>query len=139
MNNNIKDLVSLGIMAAIIGFAGRAGYKAALQTFGAPASQDPKYLNNTPTEVSPWSEPEGTVYVITPEGGEVPVVRNWGTVERIAPDRALIAGQAVGQTINLAPTNPDSVADAHNAYSATLMMSVPTFAQNYSGRAVGTE
>ena len=77
------------------------------------------------------------------------VARNWGTIERVSTERNILAGQAVGQTLNyngmgITPAGLQSsngigqVLDL-NVYAATMRSTDPLWAQNYPGRAIGQE
>ena len=78
------------------------------------------------------------------------VARNWGTIERVSTERNILAGQAVGQTMNyngMGANPPFGLQSSNgigqvmdlNVYAATMRSTDPIFAQNYPGRAVGQE
>ena len=81
---------------------------------------------------------------VSPFQEETQVARNWGTIERVATERNIMAGQAVGQTINYnswantASNGLSQVMDL-SVYAATMRSTDPVWAQNYPGRAVGQE
>ena len=77
------------------------------------------------------------------------VARNWGTIERVSTERNILAGQAVGQTLNyngmgITPATVGSnnglgqVMDL-SVYAATMRSTDPIWGQNYPGRAIGQE
>jgi len=77
------------------------------------------------------------------------VARNWGTIERVSTERNILAGQAVGQTMNyngmgntpaglVASNGIGQVMDL-SVFAATMRSTTPIWAQNYAGRAVGQE
>ncbi len=71
------------------------------------------------------------------------IARNWGTVERVSTERNIMAGRALGQTLDY--TQPvgqqggEVVNQDWTAYSYTLMTTEPTFGQNYFGRSIGSQ
>lgn len=71
------------------------------------------------------------------------LARNWGSIERVSTERNIMAGRALGQTIDyntpVGQENADAVNENWTAYSYTLMTTEPTFAQNYFGRAIGSQ
>ena len=109
------------------------------------------FLLNRMTAVEDSDEPEET------EGDEevkeahveparqAAIARDWGTVPRVSTERNILAGQAVGQTIDYtlpvgqSPQGTDPINANWTAYSYTLMTTEPTFGQNYFGRATGVQ
>ena len=73
------------------------------------------------------------------------IARDWGTVPRVSTERNILAGQAVGQTIDYtlpvgqSPQGTDPINANWTAYSYTRMTTEPTFCQNYFGRATGVQ
>ena len=77
------------------------------------------------------------------------VARNFGTVNLVSTERNIMAGQAVGQTLNYSGMNlsPEAVAATNglsqifdlSAYAATMRSTDPLWGQNYPGRAIGQE
>ncbi len=77
------------------------------------------------------------------------VARNFGTVELVSTERNIMAGQAVGQTMNYSGMGitPQMVNSKNglgqvfdlSAYAATMRSTDPIWGQNYPGRAVGQE
>ena len=77
------------------------------------------------------------------------VARNWGTIERVSTERNIMAGQAVGQTINyngmgitpatVGSTNGIGQVMDLSVYAATRRSTDPIWGQNYPGRALGQE
>ena len=77
------------------------------------------------------------------------VARNWGTIERVSTERNIMAGQAVGQTINyngmgitpatVGATNGIGQVMDLSVYAATKRSTDPIWGQNYPGRAIGQE
>ncbi len=69
------------------------------------------------------------------------VAQNDGIIQRVATERGIMNGQAVGQTVNLSNDTPYGKImygpDLSN-YAMTLATTLPEFGQNYSGSAVGT-
>jgi hypothetical protein len=77
------------------------------------------------------------------------VARNFGTVNLVSTERNIMAGQAVGQTLNYSGMGiTPQMVDSQNglgqafdlsAYAATMRSTDPIWGQNYPGRAVGQE
>lgn len=77
------------------------------------------------------------------------VARNFGTVELVSTERNIMAGQAVGQTMNYSGMGiTPQMVDSQNglgqifdlsAYAATMRSTDPMWGQNYPGRAIGQE
>jgi len=80
---------------------------------------------------------------------EAKVARNFGTVNLVSTERNIMAGQAVGQTLNYSGMGiTPQMVDSQNglgqvfdlsAYAATMRSTDPIWGQNYPGRAVGQE
>lgn len=71
------------------------------------------------------------------------IARDWGTVPRVSTERNILAGQALGQTIDytipVGQFTSSPVNENWTAYSYMLMTTEPTFGQNYFGRATGVQ
>ncbi len=77
------------------------------------------------------------------------VARNFGTVNLVSTERNIMAGQAVGQTLNYSGMNlsPQQVGATNglsqifdlSAYAATMRSTDPVWGQNYPGRAIGQD
>lgn len=102
------------------------------------------YLNRTSPDSEEPEEPEEEVKEahVEPQR-QAGIVRDWGSVPRVSTQRNILAGQAVGQTIDYtlpvgqSGQGSDPVNSDWTAYSYTLMTTEPTFGQNYFGRAIG--
>ena len=77
------------------------------------------------------------------------VARNFGTVNLVSTERNIMAGQAVGQTLNYSGMglSPEAVGATNglsqifdlSAYAATMRTTEPVWGQNYPGRAIGQD
>jgi len=77
------------------------------------------------------------------------VARNFGTVNLVSTERNIMAGQAVGQTLNYSGMglSPEAVGATNglsqifdlSAYAATMRSTDPVWGQNYPGRAIGQD
>lgn len=77
------------------------------------------------------------------------VARNFGTVNLVSTERNIMAGQAVGQTLNYSGMGiTPQMVDSKNglgqifdlsAYAATMRSTEPVWGQNYPGRAIGQD
>ena len=103
------------------------------------------YLNRTsPASEEPEEEEEEEAKEahVEPQR-QAAIARDWGSVPRVSTQRNILAGQAVGQTIDYtlpvgqSGQGSDPVSSDWTAYSYTLMTTEPTFGQNYFGRALG--
>jgi len=100
------------------------------------------WLNKTPTPVEEPEDEETKEAHVEPQR-QAAIARDWGTVPRVSTQRNIMAGQAVGQTIDYtlpvgqSGQGSDPVNSDWTAYSYTLMTTEPIFGQNYFGRAVG--
>ena len=102
------------------------------------------YLNRTSPDSEEPEEPEEEVKEahVEPQR-QAGIARDWGSVPRVSTQRNILAGQAVGQTIDYtlpvgqSPQGNDPISSDWTAYSYTLMTTEPTFGQNYFGRALG--
>lgn len=101
------------------------------------------YFNRmAPSSEEPEEEEEIKEAHVEPQR-QAAIARDWGTVPRVSTQRNIMAGQAVGQTIDYtlpvgqSGQGSDPVSSDWTAYSYTLMTTEPTFGQNYFGRAVG--
>ncbi len=118
----IGGVILIGVTAAAVAFGARAGYKWAKESFGSEGRFE--------AHVDPVADKR--------------VARNYGTIPRIAAERNIMAGQALGQTIDYSGGVEelgagDSMDPNLSAYAAVLRGSDPAFGQNYGGRAVGQE
>lgn len=102
------------------------------------------WLNKTSTPAEEPEEDEEEVKEahVEPQR-QAAIARDWGTVPRVSTQRNILAGQAVGQTIDYtlpvgqSSHGNDPITSDWTAYSYTLMTTEPIFGQNYFGRAVG--
>ena len=100
------------------------------------------WLSKTPTPVEEPEDEETKEAHVEPQR-QAAIARDWGTVPRVSTQRNIMAGQAVGQTIDYtlpvgqSGQGSDPVNSDWTAYSYTLMTTEPIFGQNYFGRAVG--
>lgn len=102
------------------------------------------YLSKTSTPVEePDDEDEEVKEAHVEPQRQAAIARDWGTVPRVSTQRNIMAGQAVGQTIDYtlpvgqSPQGSDPITSDFTAYSYTLMTTEPMFGQNYFGRAIG--
>ena len=108
---------ALLLTSFVVAYGVRAGWATAQKSFGAehtPASDSLKEQN---------------------------VAQNDGVIQRVATERGIMNGQAVGQTVNLSNDTPYGkimYGPDLSSYAMTLATTLPEFGQNYSGSAVGT-
>ena len=103
------------------------------------------FLNRTSPaeEEEPEDEEEEVKEAHVEPQRQAAIARDWGSVPRVSTQRNILAGQAVGQTIDYtlpvgqSPQGNDPISSDWTAYSYTLMTTEPTFGQNYFGRALG--
>ena len=75
--------------------------------------------------------------------------KRFGTVNLVSTERNIMAGQAVGQTLNYSGMglSPEQVGATNglsqifdlSAYAATMRTTEPVWGQNYPGRAIGQD
>lgn len=119
MNKTTDTLLNVGALfltSFVVAYAVRAGWSMSQKTFGAehtPASSTLK---------------------------EQGVVQNTGSINRVATERGIMNGQAVGQTANLSDDTPYGkimYGPDLSSYTMTLSTTLPEFGQNFSGSAIG--
>lgn len=119
MSNLTDSLLSVGavlLTSFVIAYGVRAGWQIGKKSFGA---------DHTPASAT-----------LREQG----VVQNDGIIQRVATERGILNGQAVGQTVNLSNLTPYGkimYGPDLSAYIMTLSTTLPEFGQNYSGSAVG--
>jgi hypothetical protein len=101
------------------------------------------WFNKTSTPAEEPEEDEEVKEAHVEPQRQAAIARDWGTVPRVSTQRNILAGQAIGQTIDYtlpvgqSPQGNDPINSDWTAYSYTLMTTEPIFGQNYFGRAVG--
>lgn len=115
LGDTIMTAGALALTAAVVAFGARAGYKAAVKVMGAEAGSA-KLVRNA--HVDPQASSD--------------VARNFGSRARISTERNIMAGQAVGQTMNYIGGFDDPWAVLRGATTND------TVGQNFAGRAVGS-
>jgi hypothetical protein len=121
MNNNVK--IGFGILTAVAVWTQRDKLKEVLGGSVFNAHVDP--------------------------AADAQVARNFGTVNLVSTERNIMAGQAVGQTLNYSGMglSPEVVGATNglgqifdlSAYAATMRSTDPVWGQNYPGRAIGQD
>jgi len=121
MNNNVK--IGFGILTAVAVWTQRDKLKEVLGGSVFNAHVDP--------------------------AADAQVARNFGTVNLVSTERNIMAGQAVGQTLNYSGMglSPEQVGATNglsqifdlSAYAATMRTTEPVWGQNYPGRAIGQD
>jgi len=115
--DSLLNVGALLLTSFVVAYGVKAGWSSAQKTFGA---------EHTPASAS-----------LQEQG----VAQNDGIIQRVATERGIMNGQAVGQTVNLSNETPYGKImygpDLSN-YAMTLATTLPEFGQNYTGSAVGT-
>lgn len=117
-----KDIyIGIGIVAAVVAWTQRETLLKSVKSVGFNAYVDP--------------------------AADAQVARNFGTVNLVSTERNIMAGQAVGQTLNYSGMgiSPEQVGATNglgqifdlSAYAATMRSTEPVWGQNYPGRAIG--
>ena len=116
LGETLISATALALTAAVVAFGARAGYRTAVKVMGAEAGSPRTVVKNA--HVDPQADAD--------------VARNFGSRARISTERNIMAGQAVGQTMNYIGGFDDPWAVLRGATTNE------TVGQNFAGRAVGS-